>query len=179
MLPVIMLLLCTVLRLVPHPANFTPVGAMGVLAGRTLPFTWALASLFVTLMVGDLAVSLLHGTPVFDAVTPFVYTGFAVQAGCGHLWRKRRGGTVVAAALGAVWFFFITNFGVWAVAGLYPRTGAGLLRCYTQALPFFRGTFAGDLLFSVVLCQAYRFFAAARRASRTWAPIPATALAPW
>ena len=43
-----------------------------------------------------------------------------------------------AAVLGsATSFFAVSNFVVWTHGGLYPRTGAGLMGCYTAALPFY------------------------------------------
>ena len=43
MLPVLLVAVCVVLRVVPHPPNFAPVGASAVLAGRTLRPVAALA----------------------------------------------------------------------------------------------------------------------------------------
>lgn len=53
-------------------------------------------------------------------------------------------------------FFVVTNFAVWGTGGLgYARTLAGLLECYTNALPFFRYTLLGDLVFSSALFGAW------------------------
>ena len=48
-------------------------------------------------------------------------------------------------------FFFVTNLAVWYQASWYTRDAAGLWQCYLQALPFFRYTLSGDLLFTTVL----------------------------
>ncbi len=45
-------------------------------------------------------------------------------------------------------FFLVTNFGVWLQGGLYPLTVAGLVDCYVMAIPFFKTTVAGDLVYS-------------------------------
>ena len=55
-------------------------------------------------------------------------------------------GSLAASTL----FFLISNFGVW-LGPWYPATGAGLLACYTNAIPFFGYTITGDLLFTAVL----------------------------
>lgn len=47
---VLLILLCVVLRVVPHPPNFAPVGATAVFAGRTLK-PWMAASLVVVSMM--------------------------------------------------------------------------------------------------------------------------------
>jgi len=37
---------------------------------------------------------------------------------------------------------------VWASYNMYPKTLAGLMTCYTLALPFFQPSLLGDLLFT-------------------------------
>jgi len=72
---------------------------------------------------------------------------------------------VLGAGLGsAVSFFLISNFAVWAAGYLgYPKTWAGLLLCYTKAIPFFRNGLASDLLFSVVFFSIPVLIAAASK----------------
>ena len=53
--------------------------------------------------------------------------------------------------MGALVFFSVTNFGVWAFTPLYPKTVNGLIECYVAAIPFFWNTLAGDLVYSTVL----------------------------
>jgi len=56
-----------------------------------------------------------------------------------------------AALTSSVLFFVLTNFGVWLVSDLYPRTAAGLVGCYIAAIPFFRNTLAGNAFYTLVL----------------------------
>lgn len=51
----------------------------------------------------------------------------------------------------SVLFFVVTNFGVWAFDGLYPRTLEGLVVCYVAAIPFFANTLAGTLFYALLL----------------------------
>jgi hypothetical protein len=45
-------------------------------------------------------------------------------------------------------FFYIwTNFGVWLLSGMYPKTAPGLLMSYINALPFLRYQFVSTLIF--------------------------------
>jgi hypothetical protein len=67
----------------------------------------------------------------------------------------RVSGAVLASSLV---FFALSNFGMWA-SGYYPRTWAGLVACYTAALPFFRNTLASDVLYSAVLFGGYALLA--------------------
>jgi hypothetical protein len=63
----------------------------------------------------------------------------------------------LAALLGSIQFFVITNFGFWVINDevFYPHTWQGLVKCFTMALPFFGGTLAGDLFYSLVLFGGY------------------------
>jgi hypothetical protein len=59
---------------------------------------------------------------------------------------------VGAAAASSMSFFLVSNFAVWAAwPQMYPRTLAGLVASYDAAIPFFRGTAASDLFFSLAM----------------------------
>ncbi len=140
-------------RLVPHPANVTPLGATALFGGAKLGRPWNyLLPLFV-LYVTDLIIG-LHGTMIY------VYGSFVASVALGEfflrnnpsLWRV--GGVSTA---GALLFFIVSNFGVWAEGLLYPKTVQGLVDCYIAALPFLRNSLAGDLLFSVGFFAAYQW----------------------
>lgn len=167
-----MIVLCVVLRIVPHPPNFAPVGATAVMAGRTLPAWLALVTAFAAMFIADVALARLHGYAIVSTVTPFIYGGFAIQALLGRALRRRRGGAIGAAILGATAFFVLSNFGVWAMGTLYPPSAHGLYLCYAAALPFFGATLAGDVLWTAALSLAYR--AAAKRLEHRgrWVLVP-------
>ena len=46
-----------------------------------------------------------------------------------------------------LFFFSWTNFGVWILSGLYPKTTIGLLMSYINALPFLRYQLISTLIF--------------------------------
>ena len=48
-------------------------------------------------------------------------------------------------------FFVVSNFAVWAVWHMYPRTLAGLGTAYVAAIPFFRNQMLADLLLAGAL----------------------------
>jgi hypothetical protein len=63
-----------------------------------------------------------------------------------------------ATILSAVVFFLVSNFVVWLTASAtmppafqYPKTLAGLLDCYVKAVPFFTGTFWGNIYYAGLL----------------------------
>ncbi len=135
------------LRLIPHPPNFTPIGAMALFSGaylgrRSLAFAAPLAALLLSDLVIGFYPELVF---VYVAVAATVLLGWAVA-------RRRTLLRVAAAAVAAsVLFYLLTNFGVWLVMDYYPKTFAGLIACYVAAIPFFQNTLAGDLFYCGLL----------------------------
>lgn len=158
------------MRLLPHWPNFTPIAAIALFGGAHFarPRT-AFAVPLAAMLLSD-AVLGLHAT------LPFVYVSFVGIVALGLLLRRRR--TVLnvgaAALASSVGFFAVTNFGAWAVGGLYPHTAAGLAAAFVAALPFYAPTLAGDLVYTAVL---FGGFALAQRAlpvlREPSAPVPA------
>lgn len=171
MLPAILVSLCVVLRILPHPSNFAPVGATAVFAGRTLRPSAAIPLVLAAAFAGDAALSITRGYPLVSGVTPFVYAAFVVQALVGYVLRSRRAGAVAAAVIGSCAFFALSNFGVWLAGSMYPRDTHGLAACYVAALPFFGATLVSDVVWTVILSAAYR--ALATVLSRRRARVPA------
>jgi hypothetical protein len=89
----------------------------------------------------------------FHDQMPAVYLAFGLTVGLGRMLRPRRRVAPVALATlaASLLFFVLTNFGVWATGSLYPTTFEGLLACYVAAVPFFRNTLLGDVLYSAAL----------------------------
>jgi hypothetical protein len=169
MLAVALILLCTVVRIVPHPPNFAPVGASGVLAGRTMRPLTAIAVTLAAMAISDLALSWIHGWSPFGPETLFIYGAFAAQVPIARALRRRRGGAVAAALLGGTVFFVLSNLAVWLFSSMYPHTAAGLWACYVAALPFFAATLVGDVLWTIALVLAWQ------AGTRRWFPQEATA----
>jgi len=145
---VVLILLAAASRLIPHPPNFAPVAAIGLFAGATLDRRAAWLVPLAALLLSDLFIGFYHPVSMF-----WNYLGFVacLLLGSGMLARTRSFGRIGAAMLtSSVVFFALSNFGMWA-SGYYPRTGAGLVACYTAALPFFRNTLASDVLYTAAL----------------------------
>jgi hypothetical protein len=143
-LAAVMIILAAVVRILPHPWNFTPIGAMAIFSGamfrdRRVAFLLPLVALFA----GDLFVGL-------HRLMPVVYASFLLSVFIGTWLANRRGILRFGGAvfLGALQFFFITNFAVWQLFGTYPPTPAGLAACYIAGLPLFGNTLAGDALYA-------------------------------
>ncbi|QEG20865.1 DUF6580 family putative transport protein [Mariniblastus fucicola] len=54
-------------------------------------------------------------------------------------------GSVFAMSLA---FFLISNFSVWSMGQWYPVSLSGLAQCFTAAIPFFKYTLGGDMMFA-------------------------------
>lgn len=161
--------LAAMLRLVPHPPNFTPIGAMALFSGayfgrRALAFVAPLGAL----VLSDFVLGFYHGmATVYAATALIVFIGwFALN----RISPIRVG---LAALASSTLFFIITNFGMWLFSGFYPRTLAGLETCYVAAIPFFQNTIAGDLFYAVLLFGGFRIAETLAPKLRAAAAIPA------
>lgn len=132
-------------RLIPHPPNFTPVGAMAIfggacLADRRLALLVPLTALFLS----DLFLGL-------HVLIPVVYGSFALNVLLGWWLRSRRTAlsTTAVTLFGSVQFFVVTNFACWLL--YYPPTPEGFAACYVAAIPFFQNTLLGDAVFATAL----------------------------
>ena len=142
------ILAAALLRLVPHPPNFTPIGAMALFSGAYLGRRWlAFAAPIAALLISDLILGFYEGMLFQYAATLLaVVIGWAVLSS--HRGMLRIAGAAVASA---VLFFVISNFGVWATGTMYPHDLAGFGAAYIAAIPFFQNSLAGDLFFSALL----------------------------
>jgi hypothetical protein len=157
--------LAGVLRLLPLPPNFAPVGALGLFGGARLRSWQAFVVPMAVMLASDVLLAKLRGREyLFHPVTLFVYASFLIYVVIGRALRRTESPWWIAAAsfLGSIQFFLVTNFGQWLVMGIAPGTKsilepgqyyltfAGLIECYAQALPFYRTTLLSDLLFTAV-----------------------------
>ena len=136
-----------VLRLVPHPANFSPIDAMALFSGAYLGRrAIALAAPIAALLLSDIILGFYPGMLFqYAAVILIVLLGSAALSRRSLV---RIGGAAIASS---VFFFALSNLGVWLVSGMYPRTAAGLSDCLIAAIPFFQNTLAGDLFYAAIL----------------------------
>ncbi len=165
LLALAMVALVAALRIAPHPWNFAPVGAMALFSGAVIrDRRLALFFPILTLFVGDIFIGLYK-------LMPIVYASFLVSGAIGFWLRDRRtvGRISLATLLGAIQFFLVTNFAVWAFGLSYPRNTGGLFACYIAGIPFFWNTLAGDAVYALLLfggfALAERLFPALREPS--------------
>jgi hypothetical protein len=136
------------LRLVPHPWNLTPIGAVALFSGAAFDRKrWAFLTPLAAMLIGDAVVG-------FHALMPAVYASFAAIVALGLILRDRRDSPLAVGAgaiTGSTLFFLTTNFAVWAQLTTYPKTLAGLAQCYAAGLPYYGNMLAADLIYSALL----------------------------
>lgn len=137
-------------RILPHPANFTPIAAVALFGGAILPRRWAVSLPLVAMIISDLVIGL-------HPLVMFTWGSFAAIALISsYRFKKISTSNVLYGSLGAsILFYVVSNFGVWAEGRLYALTLEGLAQCYINALPFFRNTLAGDMVYAGLLFGAY------------------------
>jgi hypothetical protein len=146
-LAVLMILAAAFSRLLPHPANVAPIAALALAGGVYLDKRYALIVPIAALLITDWIIG-------FYPILFFVYGSF-IAIGFIGLWLKshKKPLPVIGATLiSSILFFVVTNFGVWIMGPeMYPKTWGGLVECYVAAIPFFRNTVMGDLVYAGVL----------------------------
>jgi len=140
-------------RFVPHPANFAPIGALGIFAGLyaknwrqgiALPL---IARLTTDALIGFFSPGVMIA--VYASTLAGVFLGIWAR-------KKKTVLTVGGATLtGTLVFFIVTNFAVWLFDGLYTRNIHGLVQSYGMALPFFRNSLLGDIIYATILVGGY------------------------
>ncbi len=150
-------------RLVPHPPNFTAVGAIALFGGAYFSSRWlawlvpVIAVWFSDLLLNNLVYAAYYDGFVFVS-TNFLFTSAALILMvllARFVLHKISAGRVIGASLSAsLIFFLISNFGAWAGSVYYTKDLTGLIAAYTAGLPFFLNTLAGDLFFCAVMFGA-------------------------
>lgn len=161
---VLLILLAAFSRLIPHMPNFAPMGAMALFGAAYFTKKWqAFLIPIVGTWISDLYINNVIYSEYFPQFTWF-YGGFYWQYGC-YLLVALAGLAIlkkvtpvrllIAALLSTAIFFLVSNFGVWIGSNMYPHTASGLMTCYATALPFLKGTLAGDLTYCIGLFGAF------------------------
>lgn len=148
-------------RIIPHMPNFSPMEAITLFAAAHFMRKWQafliplvamwLSSLFIdNVIYGSYQTSFVWMYPGFH----WQYLSYFLIALMG-IAVFRRAVSVPRVFMGGVTsgiiFFAVTNFGVWLQGSLYPHTVEGFVACYVAAIPFYRGTLFGDIVYTTAL----------------------------
>lgn len=160
--------LVAVSRLLPHPPNFAPLGAIAVFASVTfgnkflkyaLPILLAIITDFILVLTVNAAFSSpaahfgSYGIYIIYATYPLmgIMAHFFNSKGNIHSQPKKIMGL---SLISSIVFFIVSNFVVW-LGGWYGYSIAGLGACFVAAIPFFHNTVGGDLFYNAVLFGSY------------------------
>src|SRR5687768_6107704 len=130
-------------RIIPHPPNFSPFGALSLYAGARLPRRWGWAVPIAAMALSDMIIDLGSGRSTFSVVRATIYATYAATALLASWALRGRSSpwTLPAWSLAASSLFFLmSNLAVWATGAMFPMTVAGLFACYASAVPFFGNT---------------------------------------
>ena len=165
----VLILACALYRVWDtRPMGFAPQIAMALFAGSVIrdkrfAFLFPILSLFIS----DLLYQFLYaqGLTTIKGFYSGQISNYILIASItiiGFFINKNKVGQIFAGSLaGALYFFLISNFMVWAGGGWdinnqpYPGSFSGLLLCYTEALPFFKWSVVSTLLFNAVFFGSF------------------------
>lgn len=171
MVYLLLIILAVATRLAPHPVNVAPIAALALLAGATGLQQTTKAGRMAAFALPLIALGISDWLIGFYTwqVMASVYLGFAITAVLGFVVRRHYSWpTIFAASLtGSIIFFLLTNAAVWAFTPMYAKTLAGLMESYAMALPFFRNSLFGDLVYTAVLFGAYELASRPSLSQRT------------
>ena len=148
------ILLIAVSRLIRHPYNFTPITALSIFAGCYLRKHWGIIFPLAGMLISDYFIGFYDwrlATAVYAGIGISFYFGWFLQ-------NRIKWYTVIGATLfSSIIFFAISNLAVWFFYNWYPHTLPGLLQCLIMAIPFFKNSLAGDLVYTCTLFGMYEF----------------------
>lgn len=139
-------------RILHHVPNFTPIVGLALFISYQWKPKHSIFFVLSTMFISDLVIG-------YDSIQMriLVYSSLILPSFLGVLIRNPKTfehkyfhifGYSMASS---VFFYIVTNFGVWLWSGMYEHTVEGLLFCYTMALPFFKNTILGDLFSSFLI----------------------------
>ena len=158
------------LRLIDNPyMNFSALGALAVLCGAVVRPAWL--GILIPLgcrVLTDVVIQTESGGGMYSSWM-FVYAAYVAIFALGRwIQPKHLPAAFGTGLLSGAAFFLISNFGEWYMPYepgqyMYARTFSGLTTCFVKAIPFARGTFFGDVGFSVLFIGTMQLLASPLR----------------
>jgi hypothetical protein len=136
-------------RFIPHPPNFTSLIALSFYIPVFLGLRF-LPALLISFAITDLIIGYHLGTH-------WTWGSVLLIGLISQYFTKNLTSRLSGALLGALIFFIITNFGVWA-SGMYGYTIQGFFNCYILAIPFFAYSLISTLTFSIIIESLYKLY---------------------
>jgi hypothetical protein len=152
-------------RIFPHALNFAPSFAMTVFAAAYAKnMKQAFLVGFFSLFIGDLILNnFVHTNLSFSELWTACLVNYAiiglVVVVSKKIFSEIKFANILLAGISAsILFFLVSNLAAFfQMPQFYTRDLSGLMNCYVSAIPFFRNTFFGDMIFTGVLFGVYEF----------------------
>lgn len=150
-----------------RPWGFVPQLAMALFGGAVIrDKKWSFVLPLLSMLLSDVLYEVLYRNGLSDM--PGFYEGqltnYVLFAGITFIGFWMRNLSVARIAAGSLIaptvYFLASNFQVWIGGGGYgrPKTFSGLLQCYADGLPFYKGYLTGTVFFTIVLFGLYFLF---------------------
>ena len=134
-------------RFIPHPPNFTSLLALSFYIPAFLGISY-LPILILAFIITDLFIG-YHNVVLFTWGS-IIFIGLSSK-----FFKKTIFTRILGSLFGALFFFIITNFGVWTT-GIYSYDISGLIQCYLLAIPFFAYSLISTFIFSAIIETFYK-----------------------
>ena len=147
---VIIILIGAFSRIIPHPPNFTAIGAISILGGVYFGKNYlAFLVPIISMLISDFVLGFNMALSVYLSFLIMIPLGIGIKNKLSKL------SVIKASIYASIVFFLITNFSVWIFSTVYPNNIYGLLICYYAGIPFFFNTLLGNIFFSFSLFGIY------------------------
>lgn len=154
------ILVAALSRLIPHPSNYTAIGAMALFGGcyfsdKRSAYIVTILALFLSDVILN---SFVYGHTLTLTYAGFlwIYASFIFTVILGTFIKKVSVSNVlVMGIIAALLHWIITDFAVWMGSPIYTKNFAGMLECYTAALPYLRNMLLANIVFSGIMFGAY------------------------
>lgn len=149
-------------RIIVHPWNLTPVGAMAIFSGAYLSrgflkYLIPLGAYWLSdlVVMNTLYAHYFEGFQWFGSVGVFVAL-FAIIGLSSLIFNKVERSkylitSVPTAIIMSIVFFLVTNSGSWLSNPIYPKNITGLFSSLGAGVPFFQATLTSYVFYSVIL----------------------------
>ncbi len=159
---VLIVLVAAFSRIIPHPWNLTPVGAMAIFSAAYLGKNkWKYGIPLLAYWLSDLLVmnilyaNYYQGFQWFGSLGVYIALATIILISA-KIFKKKQSKqyllwSIPAALASSIAFFLITNFASFLWNPIYPKNPTGLIASYTAGLPFFQNTLVSNVAYSIIL----------------------------
>ena len=124
-IPIGLILILAASRLIPHPPNFTPIIAVAIMSSYFFRNIYlSILTLIISMLIADVFIGFYKN--MFFVYTSLIIITFIFFRISKKIKYKN---LYIFAFFGSLIFYLISNFGVWALDGLYEKYLNGLIEC--------------------------------------------------